>query len=852
MKKINAFLFIIFLITLFSCDEANTKYVTAEPKVEMSALQFSPTGSNITGSDEINIYAPQEASDAVIYYEIAVGTNCPEPTTESAKYNGPFTLSSKELSANDGDFITLKALAMKAGFENKISEKHWNYSDGSAPEIDDNAYLKSVTISGVSFEFSYEKFVYDIDVPNNIKTVDIAYEKSNKNAAVNTSPTSLKGIPLTVGETTLVSLTVKSSDGSTTKRYSFNIYRGKDSDNIQSSDNFLASLSVEGASFEFDKNQQFYDVQLPNSKATTSVTYTLSNSNATVAVRLDGTPSSLEAIKNISIAEGETKRVSIEVKAENGETLAYIVKIYRKKADALSDDATLKSLSVTGGSLSFSSSVTDYDVEIPSDYTGTVSVEYERNYSGAKVVSTPSNLSNIPVVAGSTTDVIIEVTAENGVAKKTYKIKLTKKKGVSLSSNANLSSITVSDGSLSPSFSSSETSYFVNVGKDVSSITVNATAEDSKANVNITPSSPVALEAGKTKLITIKVTAEDGTPKDYTVSVRRAGDLPPQPDNGKYYWTNKDGAVGTNKTISSWSDWTEAERIAQCAAYDDPRTWTGIQEVPYDVYALYAAYDDTNLYLMVELTNIVDRANFMFHDFAASDNAWWNNRNIPLGMLFNTGKGASATKPTVGTTNKPIWDAVDFSDSNGFDAMFYHSSKYGEFNGEFVGVGNPGYFKTTPEGVFSYDKSSYCLSFNGATTEGTSGISVKYQRQCAVSKTIYFESTPNDNRNTSGQDGKSLMESTTYKSVETNNLDMSYWYTIPLSTLGITKDYIQTIGIGVRQLTTGGGSLMDCCPWDKSMVDVAGEYYSGADDYSSKEKEDVDEMTSALARIGCM
>ncbi|MBQ5471879.1 MAG: hypothetical protein IIT58_07750, partial [Treponema sp.] len=60
----------------------------------------------------------------------------------------------------------------------------------------------------------------------------------------------------------------------------------------------------------------------------------------------------------------------------------------------------------------------------------------------------------------------------------------------------------------------------------------------------------------------------------------------------------------------------------------------------------------------------------------------------------------------------------------------------------------------------------------------------------------------------------------------------------------------ETNGIGIRQLTTGGGSLMDCLPWDVSMVDNAGEYYSGANDYSSHEKEDVDTITSSQARIG--
>ena len=68
-------------------------------------------------------------------------------------------------------------------------------------------------------------------------------------------------------------------------------------------------------------------------------------------------------------------------------------------------------------------------------------------------------------------------------------------------------------------------------------------------------------------------------------------------------------------------------------------------------------------------------------------------------------------------------------------------------------------------------------------------------------------------------------------------------------TLGVTKDYIQSTGISIRQLTTNGGSLMDCAPWDLSMVDVATEPCSD-DPSTSKEKEDIDNITSAQAKIG--
>ncbi|MBP5450548.1 MAG: hypothetical protein J6Y01_10595, partial [Spirochaetales bacterium] len=187
------------------------------------------------------------------------------------------------------------------------------------------------------------------------------------------------------------------------------------------------------------------------------------------------------------------------------------------------------------------------------------------------------------------------------------------------------------------------------------------------------------------------------------------------------------------------------------------------------------------------------------------------------------------------------------------DWLLYHSSKYGSFDGTFVGNGPPGFFHVHSDGYFSYNTDTdltRCLSVNSGTTTGTSGIDIKYKRQCVVSSKIYYESTPTGNRKDSNQTGENLLSSKTYTEVDTNNLDMSYWYTIPLATLGITKSDIQSKGIGIRQLTTGGGSLMDCLPWDVSMVDNAGEYYSGANDYTSKEKEDVDNITGGQARIG--
>ena len=85
-----------------------------------------------------------------------------------------------------------------------------------------------------------------------------------------------------------------------------------------------------------------------------------------------------------------------------------------------------------------------------------------------------------------------------------------------LSSNANLASLSISQGTLSPKFSASKTQYTVNLNGDVSSIKVNATAADSKAVVYGTGTK--SLKPGK-NTISVSVAAEDGSTKEYTITV---------------------------------------------------------------------------------------------------------------------------------------------------------------------------------------------------------------------------------------------------------------------------------------------------------------------------------------------
>lgn len=507
-------------------------------------------------------------------------------------------------------------------------------------------------------------------------------------------------------------------------------------------------------------------------------------------------------------------------------------------ANQLSGDASLSDIKVNDVSIGVST--TNYTVDQNLSHIVVTAIPTDPS---AKVSVSPENAT---IEEGKSATFTITVIAQNGNEKK-YTLSVRRK----VANDTSIASVKIGNTTASVS---GDTYTIAAVGSsDELKATVSVTPTDSNAKVVCSPSS-VSLKDGDATVV--KITVTNGTKSsDYTVNVSYKKSTTPQ---SQYYWTNKDGMVGTNKTITNWSDWTSAEQIAQCAAYDDPRTWKGMQEVPYDVYALYAAYDDTNLYLLVELTNIADDDIFMYHNFAGSDNAWWDNRDTPIGFIINT--DGTAKSPKLSGKTDYIWGAIKFSDANGFDYLLYHSSKYGfaQHKGEFVGVGKPGFFKATSSDGFSYDD-AYCLSVNSAVTAtgsgipGTSGIVIRYNRGCVVSgMNIYYESTPTGNRTDSKQTGEDLLKSTTFSKVtskHSNDLDMSYWYTIPLSTIGKTKADLESKGIGVRQITTNGGSLMDCCPWDVSMVDNASEPCSD-DEWTSHEKEDVDEITSPQARVG--
>lgn len=90
-----------------------------------------------------------------------------------------------------------------------------------------------------------------------------------------------------------------------------------------------------------------------------------------------------------------------------------------------------------------------------------------------------------------------------------------------MSTDNTLKSLTVSNATISPAFSAGTTSYTAEVPFEVSKLDVKAEANDGKAKVSI--NSPSLTPNGTTN-VTVTVTAENGSKKTYTISVKRAQD----------------------------------------------------------------------------------------------------------------------------------------------------------------------------------------------------------------------------------------------------------------------------------------------------------------------------------------
>ncbi|MEG1943423.1 MAG: cadherin-like beta sandwich domain-containing protein, partial [Angelakisella sp.] len=200
--------------------------------------------------------------------------------------------------------------------------------------------------------------------------------------------------------------------------------------------------------------------------------------------------------------------------------------------------ARLKELVVTGGEKlkpDFVPNTTAYKVKLP---TGTKSLTFTPVpiAPGATVTVNGNNaevgkpsLPYEPIEVIST--VTIVVTAQDGKTKMTYTVEVNNLNLVPKSSDADLASLVIREGSMSPPFKAGVTEYNVAVKDEVAFVDILPSTRNEEATMVVKADSKVlgdyydrystAIRDGDNE-ITVEVTAEDGkTKKLYTVNVYR-------------------------------------------------------------------------------------------------------------------------------------------------------------------------------------------------------------------------------------------------------------------------------------------------------------------------------------------
>ena len=287
----------------------------------------------------------------------------------------------------------------------------------------------------------------------------------------------------------------------------------------------LSTLTVNPGALdpEFSSDVRNYTVDVTSNISSVTVTAQPQNAGATLTINTQQTTSLSVTLGG----PGSNTPISIEVTALNGSQNTYIVHVNRA---ALAGNNSLQSLTVSPGDLAptFDANTLKYSIDVGSGVNSvTVTATLQDTNASMTVDGLPTNSGQPRTIlldaAGSKTPIPIVVIAENG-SQKTYTVTVNR---TALAGNNNLQSLTVSPGTLAPTFAAGTLIYTVNVASGVASVTVTAQAQDAGATVSIngqiTTSRSVTLgAAGSSTPISIEVTAPNGSQKTYTVTVNRA------------------------------------------------------------------------------------------------------------------------------------------------------------------------------------------------------------------------------------------------------------------------------------------------------------------------------------------
>ena len=383
----------------------------------------------------------------------------------------------------------------------------------------------------------------------------------------------------------------------------------------------------------------------------------------------------------------------------------------------------------------------------------------------------------------------------------------------------------------------------VNVSSDATSVTAtfNDRAVPLSAGANTIEVNSY-LGDGETATLSVTAANEVGSTKAEASFTRKDNTPDPTPGTNlitDYYKVNPNGQSGTRKTVNVTSGqkngalthWEASDLIAQGVARDVCMAFRGKHERPVvDSYAMYAAYDNTNLYLGVQMVYTVwDEYG---EGYQPGESKPYNmDGKLMVAFDLDPDKECNGTL----TNGASVWFDKEYTTfGNGMDCMWLGSTK--------PGVGDPGLFKPNASGKFDYNDPASCIR---------SKVAYGYDDGLLPSIDAIWGQADfgYDPELLTGNTGFVDLRDEVKRLGGNDSAHTFYEFAFPLADLGVTADYIETFGIGVMFLDVYGSSAHASMPYDPCFYDKVFEPYS-QDKSTSAEKEDQNHVTYSMARVG--
>ena len=235
------------------------------------------------------------------------------------------------------------------------------------------------------------------------------------------------------------------------------------------------------------------------------------------------------------VSDGADLSVSVSGTAsEGGSDSSFYASWSDEVLPPLSGNADLDDLWCDNAALNFTGS-TEYSITVPYEVSS-LDLDWDRAHSGSSVSVSGNSLS-----VGSNT-VTVTVEAENGNTKRYY-IYVTREQDPNYvpSSDATLSSLSPSMGTLSPAFAADVTDYVLYVPYETTALSINATANDSKAK-GVSQLRQVLLPAPEVPADEAAPTTDKNAPADGTAA-------DPKPAEPMYRTLETDEPLPEGETI---------------------------------------------------------------------------------------------------------------------------------------------------------------------------------------------------------------------------------------------------------------------------------------------------------------